>query len=330
VQIAGKTSPSLADELSLQQALESLEEKMNSAVETQLYTIDKLPPSQKISAYNLIHYLALRREDVSSLQNTLHISGLSSLTNSESHILHQLQSVLERLGKRIAPEDLSDCDSYKGRELIQQRSIQLFGLKKDKSIPSIMVTFDTKFINNFPLVKKLLEAGMNVARINCAHDDKEIWENMIALVRGASTITGIPCKIFMDLAGSKIRTRILGKGRSKEKASLAVEQEIILAEQDSHYDASQVVIGCSEPGIIWQLKPGERVLFDDGVIETKVISNINGIATLKVIRISKKKPTLKSKKGINFPDTELTLPALTRHDRKLIPFICQHADLFRF
>ena len=71
-----------------------------------------------------------------------------------------------------------------------------------------MVTIDSKFINNFPLVKKLLEAGMNIARINCAHDNKEIWENMIALIRGSSDLTGIPCKIFMDLTGPKIRTHI--------------------------------------------------------------------------------------------------------------------------
>ena len=146
--------------------------------------IERLPSAQKISASNLIRYLVLRREDVRVLQNTLHISGLSSLTNSESHVLRQVQAILERLGKQIEPEDISDCDFYKGRELIQQRSLQLFGSKVNAAIPYIMVTLDSAFINNFPLVKKLLEAGMNIARINCAHDNEEVWENMIALVRG--------------------------------------------------------------------------------------------------------------------------------------------------
>ena len=323
------TSPPI-DVRSLQQVLESLEEKMRSAVEKQMRIIDKLHPAQKISAGNLIRYLVLRREDVRSLQNILHISGLSSLTNSESHILRQLQAILERLGKQISPDDLSDCDYYKGRELIQQRSLQLFGSKKEAAIPYIMVTFDSEFINNFPLVKKLLEAGMNIARINCAHDNEEIWENMIALVRGSSELTGIPCKIFMDLTGSKIRTRILGKGRRTGKAPLSEGQEIFLAEQDADYNSSRVVIGCSEPGIIKQLKIGERVLFDDGLVETRVVSNINGIAVLKVLRISSKKPRLKSKKGINFPDTELDLPALTERDRNHLPFICQHADLLGY
>jgi pyruvate kinase len=322
--------PSYTDVHSLQQALEFLEERMNTAVKNQMDLIENLDPGQKTSAVNFIRYLALRREDVRPLQNKLHIAGLSSLTNSESHILRQLQAVLERLGKHIEPEDLSDCDYLKGNELIQQRSLQLFGPTKDTAIPSIMVTFDTKFIFNFPLVKKLLEAGMNVARINCAHDNKEIWENMIALIRGSSDLTGIPCKIFMDLAGPKIRTLILGKGHTEGKAPLGEGKQITLAEQDSAYDPAQVVIGCSVPGIIKQLKAGERVMFDDGLIETKVVSNSNGIAALMINRISKKKPRLKSKKGINFPDTELVLPALTKHDRDLIPFICQHADLLGY
>lgn len=185
------------DAQSLQRALESLEEKMKSAVEKQMGVIDKLHPAQKISASNLIRYLAFRRGDMRPLQNTLHISGLSSLTNSESHILRQIQAILERLGKQIAVDDLSDCDYYKGRELIQQRSVQLFGSKKDAAIPYVMVTFDTRFIDNFPLVKKLLEAGMNIARINCAHDNKEIWENMIALIRGSSDLSGTSGKVAL-------------------------------------------------------------------------------------------------------------------------------------
>jgi pyruvate kinase len=322
--------PSHTDAQSLQLALESLEEKMRSAVDKQMDVIDKLHPGQKLSAVNLVRYLALRAEDVRALQNTLHISGLSSLTNSESHVLRQVQSISERLGKQFAPGELSDCDFYKGREIIQQRSQQLFGSKKDAAIPYIMVTLDSAFIHNFSLVKELLEAGMNIARINCAHDDEETWEKMIVLVRGTSELTGIPCKIFMDLAGPKIRTRILGKGRHKGKAPLAQGKEIVFAEDNGDYNPSRVVIGCNVPGIVKQLKIGERVLFDDGLIEAGVVSNNNGVATLKVVRISAKKPRLKARKGINFPDTELDLPVFTEKDRQHIPFICRHADLLGY
>jgi pyruvate kinase len=314
---------------SLQHRLDLLEKNMKRAIEKQRPIIDKLHPSQKMSAENMIQYLALRSEDVRPLQDELHMAGLSSLASSESHILRQLQAIQERLGKRFAADELSNCDYYTGLEVIQQRSAKLFGSKKGL-IPHLMVTFDSEFVDNFQLVKKLLQAGMNVARINCAHDDKEIWENMIGLIRTASEKTGIPCKIYMDLAGPKMRTSILGKGRLLGKASLLESQEFMLAEQDSDYDPSGVVVGCSEPNIIRQLSAGERVLFDDGLVETQVISSTNGIATLKIIRISSKKAQLKAKKGINFPDAELDLPLLTEQDRSLIPFICQHADLLGY
>jgi pyruvate kinase len=319
-----------ADLSSLRDSLELLERKMEGAVEEQMTVIDRVHPAQKISAVNLIRYLALRSEDVRTLQDSLHIAGLSSLASSESHILRQLQAILQRLGRQFTPGDLSDCDYYAGRELIQKRAIQLFGSKRDATIPYIMVTFDTEFVDNFQLVKKLLEAGMNIARINCAHDDKETWENLIALVRTASAKTNIPCKIYMDLVGPKMRTCILGKGRRLGKAPLLQRQEITLAERDSDYDPSGVVIGCSEPNIIRQLKVGERVLFDDGLIETQIVSNTNGIASLRVVRISSKKPQLKKEKGINFPDAEHDFPTLTEHDRTLLPFVCEHADLLGY
>jgi pyruvate kinase len=322
--------PPHIDEQIVQRSLESLEEEMNHAVEKQTDVIEKLHPAQKISAKNFIRYMALRKEDLRALQVSLHIAGLSSLTNSESHILRQLQAIQQRLGKQIPAGDLSDCDHYKGRELIRQRSLRLFGSKQDAGIPYIMVTLDRSFVNDFPLIKKLLEAGMNIARINCAHDNEETWENMIALVRGSSILTGIPCKIFMDLAGPKMRTSILGKGRRKGRVRLSEDVEIILAEQDASFDPSRIVIGCNEPEVVNQLKTGERVLFDDGLVETRVVSNSNGMAVLKVVRISSKKKRLKAKKGINFPDTELDLPLLTERDRNHIPFISQHADLLGY
>lgn len=315
---------------SLKTSLESLINKMTVAVQQRSNVINDLAVNQKISAANLIQYLALRSEDIRSLQDELHITGLSSLTSSESHILRQVQAILQRLRKQFSPEDISPCDYYKGRSLIDSRSKQLFGSKKDSSIPYLMITFDTEFADNYQLVKKLLEAGMNIARINCAHDNEDIWKNMVDLVRTATEKTGIPCKIYMDIGGPKMRTSILGKGRLIEKVPLFEGQEIALAEPNADYDPSGIVIGCDEQGLISQLKAGERILFDDGLIETQVISNQYGLAVLKVIRISAKKPQLKAKKGINFPDSHFTLTALTENDRMVLPFICEYADLIGY
>lgn len=311
----------------LVESLEFLLEKMNRTVKEKHVTIEQLHEKQKTSGANLLHYLALRSEDIRVLQDELHVLGLSSLASSESHILRQVQTILQRLGKECTPGQLSSCDYFTGSELIRLHAEQLFGTKKAQDIPYLMVTFDTEFADNYHLVRKLLEAGMNIARINCAHDNKEVWQSMIDTVKKASETTGIPCQIYMDLAGPKMRTTILGKGRLNGKAMLFEGQEIIFAEKDADYDPSGVVIGCEEEGMVYQLKEGQRILFDDGLVETTITSIDKGIAVLKINRISGKKPQLKAQKGINFPDSSLTLPALTAHDLEVLPFVCEHAGL---
>jgi pyruvate kinase len=312
---------------SIRHALESLEEKMNLAVEKQKNRIEALHPLQKMSAENLVRYLVLRSKDVRSLQDQLHLSGLSSLASSESHVLSQVQAVLTITGKHFDESSLSACNYYTCSKLIQQRAKQLFGFKSDKDVPYIMVTFDTKFADNYQLVEELLEAGMNIARINCAHDNEEVWKKMIGLVEQATKKTGIPCKIYMDLAGPKIRGRILGAGRREGKIRLSKGQEIMLADCNSDYDPLKVIIGVDTPHVVEHLQTGSRVLFDDGIIEAEIISNDRGIAILRIIRASAKKNELKENKGINFPGTNLHLPALTDRDHSVLPFICQHADL---
>src|SRR5438067_2009575 len=133
---------------SLKTSLELFIEKMASAVKKKSGVINNLPRSQKISAVNLIQYLALRSEDIRSVQDELHRFGLSSLASSESHILRQVQAILERLGKKFSQEDISPCDYNAGRGFIDHHSTQLFGPKEDPSIPYLMVTFDTEFVDN--------------------------------------------------------------------------------------------------------------------------------------------------------------------------------------
>jgi pyruvate kinase len=303
---------------------------MDAAVAAQKNVIESLHPSQRISAENLVRYLIMRSEDIRSLQDQLHLAGLSSLASSESHILFQLQAIQERLGREYPQEERSNCDYHYAQEIIRQRSTQLFGSKSDTSIPFVMVTFDTEFASNSLLVKKLLLEGMNIARINCAHDSPEVWENMIELVRMASDKTGLPCKIYMDLAGPKMRTSVPAAGRKEGRIRLETGQEVLLADPDVRFDPSEPVIGCSEPGIIRQLNAGERVLFDDGLIESCVVSRKDSVAVVKIIRNSSKKLMLKAGKGMNFPDSRLNIPELTEYDRSILPFACRHADLIGY
>src|SRR5690606_12980124 len=147
--------------------------------------IGRVHPKQRRSATNLVHYLALRSEDLRDLQDDLHNAGLSSLASSESHVLRQVQAVLQRLGVDIPKKEISNADFTAGTSLLQRRAATLFGPKQHPNIPHLMVTFDSKLANDYGSVKSLVKAGMNIARINCAHDGPEQWSKMIANVHKA-------------------------------------------------------------------------------------------------------------------------------------------------
>jgi len=304
----------------LRSELERLDDLMLEAEAAHAAALKQVHPSHYASACNLLHYLALRSQNIRGLQERLHELGLSSLTNSESHMRSQLRAVLERLG---APPADTAITYREGAERLQQEAIGLFGPSSADIIPTIMVSFDTTFAEDYGLVKRLLQAGMNIARINCAHDSEAVWAQMIGQVHRASAETGIACRIYMDLAGPKIRTVI--RGQKKDRLELKEGARFYLYDDYPFYDDLPQV-GCSVPGIIVQLQVGDRVLFDDGVIEATVLARHPFAAELQVDRISGK-PRLKAEKGINFPDTQITLPALTSFDRQCLPFILKHADM---
>lgn len=311
----------------LRSTLLHLESKMRSRAADRAQILEQLHENQRRSGENLLHYLSLRSEDIRDLQDELHGCGLSSLASSESHALHQIQLVLERLGEKIPAARRASCDRDYSRKAVKDHTAWLFGRKSNPNIPYIMVTFDAGFAEDYQKVHQLLCAGMNVARINCAHDSPEVWAKMIEHVRKASAVTGLSCKVYMDLAGPKIRTQILGKGRKKGRVDFEDTRSFLLSEPNVPPAAGQIVIGCTVPGIIKQLKPGERALFDDGLFEARVEHVSKGRALMQLVRISAKKPVLKAEKGINFPDSSLNLASLTDEDRAVLPFVAQHADL---
>jgi len=279
-------------------------------------------PGNRKRAANLIHYLVLRSLDIRKLQDKLHAAGLSSLASSESHVRFQLLSILERLGKRINARD-NLYDYKNGRKSIKKNSALLFGRGKDDKIPSIMVTLDGSVAVDYSYIRKMIESGMTIARINCAHDDEDTWLKMIRNIRRASRATGLNCKIYMDLAGPKLRTVYLEKGKVKVK----VGETIFLTDETHLKKSVHKTIGCTIPDITNQLKEGERVLFDDGLIEARVEKIEKKKAHLRVTRISSKKNSIKKEKGINFPDSMLSLSAITTYDKKCLPFILKHADM---
>jgi pyruvate kinase len=178
--------------------------------------IEAVHPEYRDSAKNLVHYLALRKTDLRELQEDLAVLGLSSLGRAERNVMASIravQSALTRLssGAGDLPQLAPDEPELRTSRAERHRKAILGDPGDDREV-SIMVTVPREAADDATLVAAMLEAGMNIARINCAHDDAETWEAMVANVRTESEKARTECKIIMDLAGPKIRTGDLQPG----------------------------------------------------------------------------------------------------------------------
>jgi pyruvate kinase len=168
----------------------------------------------KCSLDNLLCYLALREYDLSNLQLRLADEGLSSLEMLESHALVSIEQVLKHFGiASINNNSLCRINSQSGSLLLASRSDLLFGSRGKARRTHIMVTLDSSDIFQYELIEQLLENGLDVARINCAHNTKREWKLLIESIRRAEEQLvqhgrgiGHKCLILMDLGGPKIRT----------------------------------------------------------------------------------------------------------------------------
>ncbi|HSK13666.1 MAG TPA: pyruvate kinase [Phnomibacter sp.] len=283
-------------------------------------------PEHHLSAINLLQYLALRKKNISKLQNALHEQGLSSMASSESHIHRQLQEILMRLGQRFSPSVRNTCSVSKAKALMIRNTGSLFGPNpKDGGIP-IMVTLDSETHIDKHAIASLLKRGMQIARINCAHDNAETWGKMVELVRKAEKETGVPCKIYMDLAGPKFRVKVCHHARDQGKVEVSVGERLILTEETEISNIKGKAIYCQIPGISRMLSKGNIMMMDDGLIEAIVTNEVLYGSEITITRISGK-PFIKSGKGINFPNTPIPIGSLTKEDKHSLIFIKNHADL---
>ena len=173
-------------------------------------TLQRVDAAYRDSARNLLHYLAVRQIDIRQLQIGLASIGLSSLGRMEAHTLSTLSEVLFALHRitdqNWAPDAKSPVDFNTGQMALNRHAETLLGLPAGKRSVRIMVTMPSEAATDPALVRDLLAAGMDVMRINCAHDDPGAWAAMVNNLRRAQRELGRSCKILTDLGGPKLRT----------------------------------------------------------------------------------------------------------------------------
>lgn len=418
--------------------------------------LDAVLPAHRDSARNLIHYLSLRAVDLRGVQEQLAWLGLSSLGRAESHVLASLDKVLGLLHRltnqawqdKSAEEPLGRTSS---RALVDQNTLRLLGdVPKERAV-RIMVTLPSNAATDVSVVRDLIAAGMDIARINCAHDGPEDWRAMAVQVRKQAKKARRHVRVLMDLGGPKIRTgdiqpgpavlklkpskddfghvfrparlglQVMGEreplkgvdasigvwedwlSRLKVGSSIELtdargakrhllvtqcnglgvvaeclrtcyitpETVLHLAHPNGKKKHSSLVchiehqpgvlrlkvgdrlhlvregldhlvsgdepevddvlacarIPCTLPQVISQIKVGERIWFDDGRIGGVIRETTSQSVEVEITHAREGGERLAADKGINLPDSQLDLPALTDKDIQDLETVAQEADM---
>lgn len=164
--------------------------------------VSTVDPVHAHGAVNLAHYVSVRRRDLRALQERLSAEGLSSLGRMEPDVLGNIEAVLGMIDAACGASVPDGPGRTDTSAALHRNAAALLGGSATDHQPRIMVTLPSDAADDPDLVARFAAAGMDVARINAAHDDPEAWRCMATAVRRADD--GI--RIAMDLAGPKLRT----------------------------------------------------------------------------------------------------------------------------
>jgi pyruvate kinase len=162
------------------------------------------------------------------------------------------------------------------------------------------------------MLEALLDAGMDVARLNFSHGSHEQHAENIAKLRAASLKVRKAVGILGDLQGPKIRTGrfITGSTELKEGATFSITT-------DESVKGTDEIVSTTYPLLAADVNPGDRILLDDGLLELKVIETDKKQLLRTQVVVG---GTLKNNKGINLPGVAVRADALTPKDREDLIF----------
>jgi pyruvate kinase len=154
-------------------------------------------------------------------------------------------------------------------------------------------------------IKEMIQAGMNVARLNLSHGTLTSQYEQLVRVREAAALLDTQVAIMVDTRGIEIRTGAL----EHEPVELTVRDTFVLSTRDRVGDVHGVSV--SFRGLAEEVQPGTVILLDDGAIELKVQSVKDGEIHCQVIHGG----TLRNNKSVNLPDTKLSISAVGPENR---------------
>jgi pyruvate kinase len=157
------------------------------------------------------------------------------------------------------------------------------------------------------VLEALLAAGANAVRINMSHGEQAEHAESIRRARAAAERLKRPVSVLVDLSGPKIRTGVLNGGQPVQ-----LEQNALFTLTNRSVAGDAREVSTNYAGIARDVKPGARILLDDGAIELIVESTTETDVVTRVLNGG----TLSERKGINLPGVALPIPSLTDKDRR--------------
>jgi pyruvate kinase len=165
------------------------------------------------------------------------------------------------------------------------------------------------------MLERLIQAGVNVFRLNFSHGTHEEHFEVIRAARDIAARLHRPVALLQDLSGPKIRTgKVAGNGVELVKGA-----RLAITTDTSIEGAAELISTTYEP-LPRDVKAGDPILLDDGNLELRVVGVSGGRVLCEVVDGG----TLRSHKGMNLPGVALSTPALTEKDRRDLQFGVQH------
>ena len=165
--------------------------------------------------------------------------------------------------------------------------------------------------NNKETIRELADAGANVLRLNFSHGSHADHVKVIQHIHEVNTETELNLAILQDLQGPKIRV-----GSVKDNGVEIKEGQRLVISTDEEIEGTSERVSTVYKEIVNDVKPGDTILIDDGNLELKTISVSDDEVITEVIYGG----ILKSRKGINLPDTNVSAPSLTEKDLEDLAF----------
>jgi pyruvate kinase len=174
------------------------------------------------------------------------------------------------------------------------------------------------------MIRSLIEEGVDAFRLNFSHGSMDIHAEMLARVRRISQELDIQVAVIGDLSGPKIRIGEVPDGGIMLNPDRSVEFVSETASSVCVEEETRVILITNYPHFIQEVLPGHRILLDDGAISLECIKKEGSGESQRLVCRVLNSGLITSRKGVNLPDTDLSVPALTEKDHRFIEFAVEH------